>query len=107
MIGASHSAGPWRFDAGQGAVLGADGRAVAVLSFHGADSMAQENANGRLLAAAHELLRVAHLALDEFSDPHVPAQDPAAWRALLAGELKAAIEAAIPPPGTDRAPTTT
>ena len=107
MIGASHSTGPWSFDAGHGAVLGADGRAVAVLSFNGADSMAQENANGRLMAAAPALLRVAQIALDDLTTPHIKAQDPEAWLALLVGELKAAIEAATPPPGTDRAPTTT
>ena len=107
MIGASHSTGPWSFDSGQGAVLGVDGRAVVVLSFHGADSMAQENANGRLMAAAPALLRVAQIALDDLTTPHIKAQDPEAWLALLVGELKAAIEAATPPPGTDRAPTTT
>ncbi|WP_294000226.1 hypothetical protein [Sphaerotilus sp.] len=85
--------GPWSFDAAHGAVL-ADGHAVAVLCFHGAESMAQEDANGRLLAAAPELLRCALLALEELQK--------AERLHRLAGvdlrPLEAAIKAASPLP---------
>ncbi len=47
--------GPWRFDAKRGAVVTSAGDSVAVVCFHGADSLAQENANGHLIAAAQDL----------------------------------------------------
>ena len=46
---------PWRFDAERGAVVTSAGEAVAVVCFHGADSLAQENANGHLIASAPDL----------------------------------------------------
>lgn len=89
-----HTPGPWSFDPAHGAVLSADGHAVAVLCFHGAESMAQEDANGRLLAAAPELLRCALLALEELQK--------AERLHRLAGvdlrPLEAAIKAASPLP---------
>lgn len=48
--------GPWRFDPKRGAIATSAGDPVAVVCFHGADSMAQENANGHLIAAAPDLL---------------------------------------------------
>jgi hypothetical protein len=63
----THTPGPWRFDAPRGAIVTSAGDSVAVVCFHGADSMAQEDANGRLIAQAPELLRVARLALAELS----------------------------------------
>jgi hypothetical protein len=56
---------PWRFDIQRGAIVNSAGESVAVVCFHGADSLAQENANGHLIAQAPELLRVARLALEE------------------------------------------
>lgn len=44
--------GPWRFDAEQGAILAPDWKPVAFVSFHAADSLAQETANGHLMASA-------------------------------------------------------
>lgn len=90
----THTPGPWSFDAVHGAVLSADGHAVAVLCFHGAESMAQEDANGRLIAGAPELLRCAVLALEELQEAvRVNPLAAVAFRAL-----EAAIEAATPPP---------
>ena len=57
--------GPWSFDAQQGRVQTPDFRPIAIVCFHAADSMAQEDANGRLIAQAPDLLRVARLALEE------------------------------------------
>jgi predicted DNA-binding transcriptional regulator AlpA len=47
--------GPWRFDAEQGAILAPDWKPVAFVSFHAADSLAQETANGHLIASAPDL----------------------------------------------------
>jgi hypothetical protein len=47
------------------AVRSTAGDTVAIVCFHAADSMAQEDANGGLIAAAPELLRVARMALEE------------------------------------------
>ncbi|WP_293996669.1 helix-turn-helix transcriptional regulator [Sphaerotilus sp.] len=48
--------GPWCFDTKRGAIATSAGESVAVVCFHGADSLAQENANGHLIAAAPDLL---------------------------------------------------
>lgn len=68
MNAATHTPGPWRFDDEQAAILNPDSKPVAFLSFHAADSLAQENANGRLIAAAPELLRCAGMALEELQE---------------------------------------
>lgn len=47
--------GPWRFDTKRGAIVTSAGESVAVVCFHGADSLAQENANGHLMASAQDL----------------------------------------------------
>lgn len=47
--------GPWRFDIKRGAIATSAGESVAVVCFHGADSLAQENANGHLIASAPDL----------------------------------------------------
>lgn len=57
--------GPWSYDAQQARVQTPDFRPIAIVCFHAADSMAQEDANGRLIAQAPDLLRVASLALEE------------------------------------------
>lgn len=62
---ATHTPGPWNYDAQQGRAQTPDCRPVAIVCFHAADSMAQEDANGLLIAQAPELLRVARLALEE------------------------------------------
>ena len=59
---------PWRFDIQRGAIVNSAGESVAVVCFHGADSLAQENANGHLIAAAPELLRCAEMALEELQE---------------------------------------
>lgn len=90
----THTPGPWRFDDEQAAILNPDSKPVAFLSFHAADSLAQENANGRLIAAAPELLRCAGMALEELQEAvRVNPLAAVAFRAL-----EAAIEAATPPP---------
>lgn len=61
----AYTPGPWRFDTKRGAIVTSSGDAVAVVCFHGADSLAQENANGRLLAAAPELLAALRELLTE------------------------------------------
>jgi hypothetical protein len=61
----THTRGPWRFCDVRADIVSPDSEPVARLSFHGANSMAQSDANGRLIAAAPELLRVARLALAE------------------------------------------
>jgi predicted DNA-binding transcriptional regulator AlpA len=47
--------GPWHFDAKRGAIVTTAGESVAVVCFHGADSLAQENLNGHLMASAPDL----------------------------------------------------
>lgn len=96
MNRADHTPASWSHDRGD--ILAADGRCLATVFSGACETLAEAEANGMLMAASPHLLRVARLALDEFSETHVPAQDPAAWRALLVGELKAAIAAATPPP---------
>ena len=51
----SPTPGPWYFDAKRGAIATSAGESVAVVCFHGADSLAQENANGHLIASAPDL----------------------------------------------------
>lgn len=69
----AYTPGPWRFDTKRGAIVTSAGEAVAVVCFHGADSLAQENANGHLIAAAPDLL--------------------AALRELLADAVRSGLEA--------------
>jgi predicted DNA-binding transcriptional regulator AlpA len=57
--------GPWRFDAEQGAILAPDWKPVAFVSFHAADSLAQENLNGHLIASAPDLLAALRELLAE------------------------------------------
>ena len=47
--------GPWRFDAQRGAVITSAWKPVAFVALYGADSVAQEDANGHLMAAAPDL----------------------------------------------------
>lgn len=65
MITTAPTPRPWRFDAKRGAVVTSAGDPVAVVCFHGADSMAQENANGHLIAAAPDLLAALRELLAE------------------------------------------
>ena len=55
MTAANPTSGPWHFDAKRGAIVTTAGESVAVVCFHGADSLAQENANGHLMASAQDL----------------------------------------------------
>lgn len=55
MTAANPTSGPWHFDAKRGAIVTTAGESVAVVCFHGADSLAQENANGHLIASAPDL----------------------------------------------------
>jgi predicted DNA-binding transcriptional regulator AlpA len=57
--------GPWRFDTKRGAIVTSTGESVAVVCFHGADSLAQENLNGHLIAAAPDLLAALRELLAE------------------------------------------
>lgn len=105
MIDVPHTPGPWRFDDEQAAILSADWKPVAFVSFHAADSLAQEAANGRLMAAAPLLLRAARHALVELTLPG-DAQDPGDMLALIVRDLREAIASAgytatptEPPPG--------
>jgi hypothetical protein len=59
----AHTPGPWRHD--RRAILTPAGRCVAEVFSGGADSLEVADANGQLIAAAPELLRVARLALEE------------------------------------------
>ena len=89
-MSATHTPGPWSYDAQQGRVQTPDCRPVAIVCFHAADSMAQEDANGRLIAAAPELLRCAEMALEELQE--AARVNPLAHVAIRA--LEAAIAAA-------------
>lgn len=62
----THTAGPWRHD--RGAILTPAGHCVAEVFSGGADSLEQADANGRLIAAAPELLRCAEMALEELQE---------------------------------------
>lgn len=93
MTAAPYTPGPWRHDAHRGVVVAPTGDTVAVVCFHAADSMAQEDAPGRLIAAAPLLLRAAQYALIELTST-VAAQDPAAMRALIVSYLREAIDSA-------------
>jgi hypothetical protein len=68
MNATTHTAGPWCFDAEAGFVTTSAGDTVAVVCFHATDKPAQEDANGRLIAAAPELLRCAEMALEELQE---------------------------------------
>ena len=57
--------GPWRFDTERCEVVAGPDANVAVVSFHGADSLAQEQANGHLIAAAPDLLAALRELLAE------------------------------------------
>lgn len=64
----THTPGPWRFDDEQGVILATDWKPVAFVSFHAADSLAQEEANGHLIAAAPELLQALREIADDYED---------------------------------------
>lgn len=84
MSTTTHTPGPWHFNATTGAVLSTAG-AVCALSFDGAESLEQEAANARLIAAAPELLRCAVMALEELQEAaRVNPLAPVAFRALRA-----------------------
>ena len=93
MTAATHTPGPWSYDAEQGRVHTPDFRPVAIVCFHAADSLEQEDANGKLLAASPRLLLAAQYALIELTST-VAAQDPAAMRALIVSYLREAIDSA-------------
>ena len=85
MSTTTHTPGPWRFDNVRATIRNPDGEPVVVLIFCGDDSMAQEDANGRLIAAAPELLRCAVMALEELQEAaRVNPLAPIAFRALQA-----------------------
>lgn len=87
----THTPGPWRFDAEQGAILAPDWKPVAFVSLHAADSLAQEGANGYLIAQAPELLHVARLALAELEGSLAPCRTKA-----LHDDLRRVIATAAP-----------
>ena len=60
---AVHTTSPWRNDRRD--ILTHDGHRIAEVFSGGADSLEEADANGRLIAAAPELLRVVRLALEE------------------------------------------
>lgn len=60
---ASATPGPWHHD--RSAILTADGRCIATAFSSPCASLEEADANGHLIAAAPELLRVACLALEE------------------------------------------
>lgn len=62
----THTAGPWRHD--RRAILTPTGHCVAEVFSGGADSLEEADANGRLIAAAPELLRCAEMALEELQE---------------------------------------
>lgn len=64
--GASHTPGPWRHE--RRAILTSAGHCVAEVFSGGADSLEEADANGRLIAAAPELLRCAVMALEELQE---------------------------------------
>jgi hypothetical protein len=90
-MSATHTPGPWHLDAPAMAVRNPAGDTVAIVCFHAADSMAQEDANGRLIAQAPELLRVARLALEELEWLR-----PFAHTQTLRADLARVIAAAAP-----------
>ena len=90
MNGATYTPGPWRL-AASGDIVTTEGGTVASLSAAGADSLAQEAQNGRLIAAAPELLRVARLALEELEwlSVHTPPAIRADLRRVIADATRA------------------
>ena len=62
-MSATHTPGPWRTDRRD--ILTPAGHCIAEVFSGGANSLEEADANGRLIAAAPELLRVAALALEE------------------------------------------
>lgn len=72
MTSTTHTPGPWHHDRRD--ILTADGRCIAEVCSGGADSLEEADANGRLIAAAPELLRVARLALEELRWVDSPVQ---------------------------------
>jgi hypothetical protein len=88
MSAAAHTAGPWRHD--RRAILTPAGHCVAEVFSGGADSLEEADANGRLIAAAPELLHCAGMALEELQE--YGRSNPLARVAIRA--LQAAIAAA-------------
>lgn len=90
MTSTTHTPGPWRL-AASGDIVTTEGYPVASLSAAGADSLAQEAQNGRLIAAAPELLRVARLALEELEwlSVHMPPAMRADLRRVIAAATRA------------------
>lgn len=60
--------GPWCFDDRYGVIAHAAGDPVATVCFNAADSLAQEAANGHLIAAAPELLQALREIADDYED---------------------------------------
>lgn len=85
----THTPGPWHHDRRD--ILTADGRCIAEVCSGGADSLEEADANGRLIAAAPELLRVARLALEELE--WLSVHTPPAMRADLRRVIAAATSA--------------
>jgi len=83
MTSTTHTPGPWRHD--RRAILTPAGHCVAEVFSGGADSLEEADANGRLIAAAPELLRCAVMALEELQEAaRVNPLAPVAFRALQA-----------------------
>ena len=76
--------GPWCFDDRYGVIAHAAGDPVATVCFNAADSLAQEAANGHLIAAAPELLRVVRLALADLDGLRATLAQAIAMARLLA-----------------------
>lgn len=74
----AHTASQWHYDAERGVVVTDDQKPIAFVCIYAADSVPQENANGRLMADAPELLSLLIAAR-----PFVPAADRIAIDALV------------------------
>lgn len=89
MTSTTHTPGPWHHDRRD--ILTSDGRCIAEVCSGGADSLEEADANGRLIAAAPELLRVARLALEELEwlSVHMPPAMRADLRRVIAAATRA------------------
>lgn len=56
MSAITHTTGPWSFDAQRGAIVTSAGKPLAFVALYGVEYVAQEDVNGRLMAAAPDLL---------------------------------------------------
>lgn len=81
----AHTPGPWHHDRGN--ILTADGRCLATVFSGPCASLEEADANGRLIAAAPELLEALRTLLDAVEGAHVTVGDCAQTRAALAAAV--------------------